>query len=147
MNFTERSRLGAVVYAGAQFGTIISMPLSGLLAEYSWPSIFYVFGAVGVIWVSIWIRHSKSMKIFITNYFLQSIFFLWTVYEGMYELFSYQATLKLMSHMTKARDFFQPFSNHQSLNFNANDSLNYHTIPLQILNQIRKLMIKKKPLL
>lgn len=56
----ERSRLGAVVYAGAQFGTIISMPLSGLLAEYSWPSIFYVFGAVGVVW---------------------SLFFLWTVYE------------------------------------------------------------------
>lgn len=39
---------------GAQFGTIISMPLSGLLAEYGfdggWPSIFYVFGAVGVVW-------------------------------------------------------------------------------------------------
>ncbi|XP_070491885.1 putative inorganic phosphate cotransporter [Chironomus tepperi] len=56
----ERSRLGAMVYAGAQFGTIISMPLSGILAQYSWPSIFYVFGAMGVVW---------------------SIIFLWTVYE------------------------------------------------------------------
>jgi MFS family permease len=56
----ERSRMGAVVYAGAQFGTIVSMPLSGLLAEYSWPSIFYVFGVVGCIW---------------------SLLFLWTVYE------------------------------------------------------------------
>ncbi|XP_030386614.1 putative inorganic phosphate cotransporter [Scaptodrosophila lebanonensis] len=50
----ERSRMGTVVYAGAQFGTIISMPLSGLLAEYGfdggWPSIFYVFGVVGTIW-------------------------------------------------------------------------------------------------
>lgn len=50
----ERSRMGAAVYAGAQFGTIISMPLSGLLAEYGfsggWPSIFYVFGIVGTIW-------------------------------------------------------------------------------------------------
>ncbi|XP_030380306.1 putative inorganic phosphate cotransporter isoform X1 [Scaptodrosophila lebanonensis] len=50
----ERSRMGAAVYAGAQFGTIISMPLSGLLAEYGfdggWPSIFYVFGVVGTIW-------------------------------------------------------------------------------------------------
>lgn len=36
------------------------MPLSGLLAEYSWPSIFYVFGFVGVVW---------------------SLFFIWTVYE------------------------------------------------------------------
>lgn len=50
----ERSRSGAAVYAGAQFGTIISMPLSGLLATYGfdggWPSIFYVFGAVSTIW-------------------------------------------------------------------------------------------------
>lgn len=39
---------------GAQFGTIVSMPLSGLLSEYGfdggWPSIFYVFGLVGAIW-------------------------------------------------------------------------------------------------
>jgi hypothetical protein len=44
----------------AQFGTIISMPISGLLAEKSWPSIFYVFGFMGVIW---------------------SLAFLWTVHE------------------------------------------------------------------
>lgn len=40
--------------AGAQFGTVISMPLSGLLSRYGfaggWPSIFYVFGAVGALW-------------------------------------------------------------------------------------------------
>ena len=40
--------------SGAQFGTVISMPLSGLLSEYGfsggWPSIFYVFGAVGTVW-------------------------------------------------------------------------------------------------
>ncbi|KAL7745265.1 hypothetical protein ACLKA6_008309 [Drosophila palustris] len=50
----ERSRAGAAVYSGAQFGTIISMPLSGLLATYGfdggWPSIFYVFGSVSTIW-------------------------------------------------------------------------------------------------
>ncbi|EDW26590.1 GL12902 [Drosophila persimilis] len=50
----ERSRAGAAVYAGAQFGTIISMPLSGLLAEYGfdggWPSIFYVFGILSTVW-------------------------------------------------------------------------------------------------
>lgn len=50
----ERSRMGAVVYAGAQFGTVISMPLSGLLADYGfdggWPSIFYIFGILGVVW-------------------------------------------------------------------------------------------------
>ncbi|PSN56168.1 putative inorganic phosphate cotransporter [Blattella germanica] len=50
----ERSRMGAFIYAGAQFGTVVSYPLSGLLAEYGfsggWPSIFYVFGIVGAIW-------------------------------------------------------------------------------------------------
>ncbi|XP_014208881.1 putative inorganic phosphate cotransporter isoform X2 [Copidosoma floridanum] len=50
----ERSRMGAFVYAGAQFGTVISMPLSGLLSKYGfadgWPSIFYVFGTIGTIW-------------------------------------------------------------------------------------------------
>ncbi|XP_050545593.1 putative inorganic phosphate cotransporter isoform X1 [Daktulosphaira vitifoliae] len=50
----ERSRMGAFVYAGAQFGTVISMPLSGVLSEYGfaggWPSIFYVFGAIGTLW-------------------------------------------------------------------------------------------------
>lgn len=60
----ERSRMGAFVYAGAQFGTVISMPLSGLLAEYGfsggWPSIFYVFGSIGCVWC---------------------IIFLWTCYE------------------------------------------------------------------
>lgn len=39
-------------FLGAQFGTVVSMPLSGLLAASSlkWPSIFYVFGTVGTIW-------------------------------------------------------------------------------------------------
>ncbi|GJQ83269.1 Picot [Trypoxylus dichotomus] len=48
----ERSRMGAFVYAGAQFGTVISMPLSGILSASAagWPSIFYVFGAVGTVW-------------------------------------------------------------------------------------------------
>lgn len=50
----ERSKLGAFVYAGAQLGTVISLPLSGLLSRASfgggWPSIFYVFGAVGALW-------------------------------------------------------------------------------------------------
>lgn len=50
----ERSRCGAIVYAGAQFGTIVSMPLSGFLAAHGfdggWPSIFYIFGIVSTLW-------------------------------------------------------------------------------------------------
>jgi len=55
----ERSLAGAAVYAGAQFGTIVSMPLSGLLAHYGfdggWPSIFYVFGLLSTIWCILFI--------------------------------------------------------------------------------------------
>ena len=39
---------------GAQFGTVLAMPISGFLSEYGfaggWPSIFYVFGLAGTIW-------------------------------------------------------------------------------------------------
>ncbi|KAF7268749.1 hypothetical protein GWI33_018101 [Rhynchophorus ferrugineus] len=61
----ERSRMGSFVYAGAQFGTVISLPLSGLLSvsEWGWPSIFYVFGAVGTVWCVaflIWIKEDPE---------------------------------------------------------------------------------------
>lgn len=39
---------------GAQFGTVVSMPISGYLAEFGfdggWPSIFYCFGILGALW-------------------------------------------------------------------------------------------------
>jgi ACS family sodium-dependent inorganic phosphate cotransporter-like MFS transporter 5 len=37
---------------GPQFGTVVTMPISGALAATSigWPSIFYIFGTIGVVW-------------------------------------------------------------------------------------------------
>jgi len=29
---------------GAQIGTVIAMPISGILSDFSWDSVFYVFG-------------------------------------------------------------------------------------------------------
>ncbi|XP_028047518.1 putative inorganic phosphate cotransporter isoform X2 [Monomorium pharaonis] len=48
----ERARLGTFAYAGGQFGTVITMPIAGLLAASSagWPSIFYLFGALAIVW-------------------------------------------------------------------------------------------------
>ena len=41
--------------SGAQAGTVISMPLSGVLADdVGWESVFYVFGGFGVIWFIFW---------------------------------------------------------------------------------------------
>lgn len=43
---------GTFAYAGAQFGTVITMPISGVLAasDVGWPSIFYIFGALSIVW-------------------------------------------------------------------------------------------------
>ncbi|EFN85104.1 putative inorganic phosphate cotransporter isoform X2 [Harpegnathos saltator] len=48
----ERARLGTFAYAGAQFGTVIALPISGALAASAggWPSIFYLFGALAILW-------------------------------------------------------------------------------------------------
>ena len=51
----ERSRLAAVAFSGSYVGTVIALPLSGLLAENcGWEWIFYVFGTIGLIWCAAW---------------------------------------------------------------------------------------------
>ncbi|KAG7159931.1 inorganic phosphate cotransporter-like 6 [Homarus americanus] len=54
----ERSKMSSLVYAGAQFGTVISLPISGLLCQSSflggWPAVFYVFGVCGLLWFIVW---------------------------------------------------------------------------------------------
>lgn len=50
---SERSKIGSLVFAGAQIGTVLANALSGFLIHYSslgWRSVFYVFGALGVLW-------------------------------------------------------------------------------------------------
>ncbi|CAD5119812.1 DgyrCDS8396 [Dimorphilus gyrociliatus] len=55
----ERSQLGSFIYSGAQLGTVISLPISGILCQSTflggWPSVFYIFGTVGLIWFIAWI--------------------------------------------------------------------------------------------
>ncbi|CAO1319250.1 unnamed protein product [Diamesa serratosioi] len=49
---SERSKLGSFVFGGGQVGTIIGTAISGLLISYfkGWESVFYFFGALGVLW-------------------------------------------------------------------------------------------------
>lgn len=60
----ERSRLATITYAGPHIGTVLSFPLSALLIQYGfdggWPSVFYVFGAVGILWFLLWIMVGYS---------------------------------------------------------------------------------------
>ncbi|KAG4080740.1 hypothetical protein HA402_005920 [Bradysia odoriphaga] len=52
----ERSRAASISFAGTYAGTVIAMPLSGVLAAwFGWESLFYVFGAIGCIWFIAWI--------------------------------------------------------------------------------------------
>uniref|UniRef100_A0A8C9WII0 Solute carrier family 17 member 5 n=1 Tax=Scleropages formosus TaxID=113540 RepID=A0A8C9WII0_SCLFO len=51
----ERSRLVTISYAGAQLGTVVALPLSGQICFYlDWTYVFYVFGAVGLLWFLLW---------------------------------------------------------------------------------------------
>ncbi|XP_030054903.1 sialin [Microcaecilia unicolor] len=51
----ERSRLLSLSYAGAQLGTVVSLPVSGLICYYmDWSYVFYIFGALGIVWFILW---------------------------------------------------------------------------------------------
>ncbi|XP_022911273.1 putative inorganic phosphate cotransporter [Onthophagus taurus] len=52
----ERAKIGTLVYAGGQIGTVVGNALSGYLIEATgdWSSVFYVFGALGLLWFVIW---------------------------------------------------------------------------------------------
>ncbi|CAG9812418.1 unnamed protein product [Phaedon cochleariae] len=54
----ERSKFAAYVYAGTNFGTILSLPLSGWLCSLEldggWPLSFYLFGILGIVWFIFW---------------------------------------------------------------------------------------------
>jgi len=67
----ERSRMATIAFAGAYAGTVVAMPLSGILASaWGWESLFYFFGAIGVVWFIIWItvvRESPAKDRFISK--------------------------------------------------------------------------------
>lgn len=48
----ERSKIGTMVFAGSQMGTIFGNAISGLLisATEDWASVFYFFGGLGCLW-------------------------------------------------------------------------------------------------
>ncbi|XP_016991510.1 putative inorganic phosphate cotransporter [Drosophila rhopaloa] len=58
----ERGLLGTLCYSGAQFGTVVMLATSGYIADsfMGWPSIFYLGGACGFLWMIFWYVFSAS---------------------------------------------------------------------------------------
>lgn len=51
----ERSKMTTFIFAGGQIGTVFGMPISGLLCDrFGWESVFYFFGAAGLVWAVMW---------------------------------------------------------------------------------------------
>lgn len=72
-----------IAVAGAFVGTVIGLPLSGLLADYAgWEYIFYVIGCICLVWYIIWlilIRESPEKDSFISKY--EKLYILATIGE------------------------------------------------------------------
>lgn len=53
----EKSRAAAVNLTGIPLGTIFALSTTGLLVNtYGWQSVFYVFGASGLIFAAVWLK-------------------------------------------------------------------------------------------
>ncbi|XP_068247376.1 putative inorganic phosphate cotransporter [Palaemon carinicauda] len=55
----EKAKLCSITLTGSSIGTVLSMGLGGLMIGSNflggWPSVFYVFGAAGVLWTIPWL--------------------------------------------------------------------------------------------
>lgn len=57
----ERSRSLALVYSGMYTGSVLGLALSPhMIHAIGWPSVFYVFGVVGVGWFYWWVKRASS---------------------------------------------------------------------------------------
>lgn len=58
-SYMSKHRLILKWFTGANFGSIISFPLSGWLCTLEWgggwPLCFYIFGGIGIVWFVAWI--------------------------------------------------------------------------------------------
>lgn len=58
---SERSRSLSLVYSGMFIGSIMGLSLSpAMIASMGWPSVFYIFGSLGVLWYTAWSSKAAS---------------------------------------------------------------------------------------
>lgn len=52
----EMGKFISIAYVGGTFGTAVTYPLGGLILEkFSWQTLFYISGGVGILWFVLWI--------------------------------------------------------------------------------------------
>ena len=57
----ERSRSLSLVYSGMHVGSIFGLALSPhMVQSLGWPSVFYIFGSLGIGWFVYWQRRAAS---------------------------------------------------------------------------------------
>lgn len=55
MPITERSRSIGLMTASGAAGTVIALLSVGMIIEkQGWPSVFYIFGSMGIVWAFVW---------------------------------------------------------------------------------------------
>ncbi|MEM8784313.1 MAG: MFS transporter, partial [Pseudomonadota bacterium] len=51
----ERSRAIALLLSGIPIGTLFALTVTGwIVSQYGWPSVFYIFGASGILFTVVW---------------------------------------------------------------------------------------------
>ena len=57
----ERSRAVSMLIGGIPLGTLFALMTTGwMVQEFGWQSVFYVFGAAGVVWCVAWVRGAHN---------------------------------------------------------------------------------------
>lgn len=57
----ERSRSLSLVYSGMYTGSMAGLAASPqMVASLGWPSVFYIFGSLGLVWSVFWQRSASS---------------------------------------------------------------------------------------
>ncbi len=52
---SERARVLSVNYSGMYVGTVLALSASPLIIHaFGWPALFYISGALGAVWVAVW---------------------------------------------------------------------------------------------
>lgn len=58
----ERGQMTTYCYSGSQFGTVLMLSVSGVLASSTlgWPSVFYLPGVLGCAWSALWFAFGSN---------------------------------------------------------------------------------------